>query len=115
MLPRVPLTPIATFCCDTDGFPVPTVTPDIDALLEEVKLLIVPAVKLHDVPSENDPVYVPPVKTPVSVLAVNVWIVPAVRLLAVPIDPVNVPVLEMINPEYVPTVRSVANVPALNV
>ena len=46
--------PTAKFCCDPDGFPVPTVTPDIVALLEEVKLLIVPAVKLLAVPIDPE-------------------------------------------------------------
>jgi hypothetical protein len=72
--------PTAVHCVPLEGL-LPIVSPDIDALLEDVSLLIVPAVKLQDVP----------------------------------IDPENVPVLELISPEYVPPVNEPVRVLAVNV
>jgi hypothetical protein len=78
LLPNVK-NPTPVFCIPL--VPLPIVSPDIVALLEDVSLLIVPAVKLQDVP----------------------------------IDPENVPVLELISPEYVPPVNEPVRVLAVNV
>jgi hypothetical protein len=90
-LPRTDPAPTAVFK-EPLLLPVPTVIPDIVALLEDVNLLIVPAVKLHEVP--NDPENVPVVEF---------------------INPEYVPVLELINPEYVPPVSVPVRVLAVSV